>query len=164
MYCTRRRCIFTLVSRTNIDIDETLIEIAMRKYGVHTKTEAVDRALREVAFQPMSTAEILALRGTGFLDAPADQSPRTILVDTSAWVEFSRGTGSAVDEQLSTLIQDRPDEIASTEPVHGNCWRAGPDIRPGDRATSAVIRMVGVRPRGDFAGAARVYRLCRAAA
>jgi Arc/MetJ family transcription regulator len=48
----------------------------MRKYGVHTKTEAVDRALREVAFQPMSTAEILALRGTGFLDAPADQSPR----------------------------------------------------------------------------------------
>ena len=76
MYYTRRRCIFTLVSRTNIDIDETLIEIAMRKYGVHTKTEAVDRALREVAFQPMSTAEILALRGTGFLDAPADQSPR----------------------------------------------------------------------------------------
>lgn len=66
----------TLVSRTNIDIDEALIEIAMRKYGVHTKTEAVDRALREVAFQPMSTAQILALRGTGFLDAPADQGPR----------------------------------------------------------------------------------------
>ena len=66
---------FDDVSRTNIDIDETLIEIAMRKYGVHTKTEAVDRALREVAFQPMSTAEILALRGTGFLNAPTDQSP-----------------------------------------------------------------------------------------
>ena len=60
VYGTRGRCILTLVSRTNIDIDETLIEIAMRKYGVHTKTEAVDRALREVAFQPMSTAEILA--------------------------------------------------------------------------------------------------------
>lgn len=74
--CTRRRCILTIVSRTNIDIDDALIELAMRRYGVHTKTEAVDRALREVAFTPMTTAEILALHGGHFVDdAPADQPP-----------------------------------------------------------------------------------------
>lgn len=68
----------SLMSRTNIDIDDELIQIAMRKYGVHTKTEAVDRALREVAFEPMSTAEILALHGSDFLapDVPPDQGPR----------------------------------------------------------------------------------------
>ena len=65
----------------------------MRKYGVQYKTEAVDRALREVAFQPMSTAEILALQ-TGFWMLQRMEPARMILVDTSAWVEFSRGTGS----------------------------------------------------------------------
>jgi len=39
-----------------------------------------------------------------------------ILVDTSAWVEFDRATGSAVDAYLTTLIADT-DEVAVTEPV-----------------------------------------------
>ena len=87
-----------------------------------------------------------------------------ILVDTSAWVEFSRGTGSAVDEQLSTLIQDRPDEIASTEPVLMELLAGG--SRTSDRVTERLLRSFGwlqFDPVSDFAGAARVYRLCRAA-
>ena len=39
-----------------------------------------------------------------------------ILVDTSAWVEFDRATGSTVDARLSALIADDA-EIAVTEPV-----------------------------------------------
>ena|GEM_PF-146190 len=89
---------------------------------------------------------------------------RTILVDTSAWVEFSRGTGSAVDEQLSTLIQDRPDKIASTEPVLMELLAGGG--RTSDPVTERLLRSfawLAFDPVSDFAGAARVYRLCRAA-
>jgi predicted nucleic acid-binding protein len=87
-----------------------------------------------------------------------------ILVDTSAWVEFSRGTGSAVDEQLSALIQDRPDEIASTEPVLMELLAGG--SRTSDRVTERLLRSFAwlpFDPVSDFAGAARVYRLCRSA-
>ena len=79
-------------------------------------------------------------------------------------MEFSRGTGSAVDEQLSALIQDRPDEIASTEPVLMELLAGG--SRTSDRVTERLLRSFGwlpFDPVSDFAGAARVYRLCRAA-
>lgn len=39
-----------------------------------------------------------------------------ILVDTTAWVEFDRATGSTVDARLSGLIADDA-EVAVTEPV-----------------------------------------------
>jgi len=54
------------VSRTNIDIDDELIERAMRTYGLRTKREAVDLALRRLVPEPMTTEEILALEGTGW--------------------------------------------------------------------------------------------------
>jgi Arc/MetJ family transcription regulator len=50
-------------SRTNIEIeDETLAEV-MRRYGLSTKREAVDLALRRLAGQPMTRDEALAMRG-----------------------------------------------------------------------------------------------------
>jgi Arc/MetJ family transcription regulator len=36
----------------------------MDRYGVRTKTEAVDLALRHLAGQPMTREEALAMRGT----------------------------------------------------------------------------------------------------
>jgi len=51
------------MARTNIDLDEKLIEIIMRRYGVHTKREAVDLALRNLAGTPMTIAEALDMRG-----------------------------------------------------------------------------------------------------
>ncbi|MEZ5158122.1 MAG: PIN domain nuclease [Candidatus Nanopelagicales bacterium] len=83
-----------------------------------------------------------------------------ILVDTSAWVEFSRGTGSAVDERLTALIQGHPDTIATTEPVLMEL------LAGADRVTERLLRSfawLAFDPVSDFAGAARVYRLCRAA-
>ncbi len=61
------------MARTNIVIDDELIELVMRRYGVHTKTEAVDLALRHLAGRPMTTAEALDMRGArAILDIPPD--------------------------------------------------------------------------------------------
>lgn len=48
----------------------------MDRFGVHTKTEAVDLALRHLAGQPMSREEALAMRGGHAIDeVPADSGP-----------------------------------------------------------------------------------------
>jgi Arc/MetJ family transcription regulator len=63
--------------RTNIEIEETYVEAIMDRYGVRTKTEAVDLALRHLAGQPMTRDEALAMRGAHAIDTvPADTQPR----------------------------------------------------------------------------------------
>ncbi len=60
-------------SRTNIEIDDGYVQTVMDRYGIHTKTEAVDLALRHLAGQPMTRDEALAMRGAHSLgDIPAD--------------------------------------------------------------------------------------------
>ena len=54
------------VGRTNIEIDDHLIARVMERYGVRTKREAVDLALRRAAGEAMSREEALAMRGTGW--------------------------------------------------------------------------------------------------
>jgi Arc/MetJ family transcription regulator len=54
------------VARTNIDIDDDLVAGVMRRYGLRTKREAVDFALRRVSVAPMSIEEMLAMEGTGW--------------------------------------------------------------------------------------------------
>ena len=54
------------VSRTNIDIDDDLVAGVMRRYGLSTKREAVDFALRQVSVVPMTTREMHAMRGSGW--------------------------------------------------------------------------------------------------
>jgi len=56
--------------RTNIEIEDTFVRAIMDRYGVHTKTEAVDLALRHLAGQPMSRDEALAMRGVRAIDEP----------------------------------------------------------------------------------------------
>jgi Arc/MetJ family transcription regulator len=63
--------------RTNIEIEDELVETIMYRYGVRTKTAAVDLALRHLAGQPMTREEALAMRGArAIADVPADQPPR----------------------------------------------------------------------------------------
>ena len=60
-------------TRTNIEIDDAYVQAIMDRFSVHTKTEAVDLALRHLAGQPMSREEALAMRGAQALDVlPAD--------------------------------------------------------------------------------------------
>lgn len=62
--------------RTNIEIESVYLERVMDRYGVHTKTEAVDLALRHLAGQPMSREEALAMRGAGAIaEIPEEREP-----------------------------------------------------------------------------------------
>jgi Arc/MetJ family transcription regulator len=62
--------------RTNIEIDSLYLQQVMDRYGVHTKTEAVDLALRHLAGQPMTREEALAMRGANAIETvPDDDSP-----------------------------------------------------------------------------------------
>ena len=63
--------------RTNIEIEDDYVRVIMDRYGVHTKTDAVDLALRHLAGQPMAREEALALRGAhAIAEIPADVAPR----------------------------------------------------------------------------------------
>jgi Arc/MetJ family transcription regulator len=63
--------------RTNIEIEDTYLQVVMDRYGLRTKTEAVDLALRHLAGQPMTREEALAMRGAHAIDEPpADTRPR----------------------------------------------------------------------------------------
>lgn len=54
------------MARTNIDIDDDLMDRVMERHGFTTKREAVDAALRRLAPSPMSRDEALAMRGSGW--------------------------------------------------------------------------------------------------
>ncbi|RBM15513.1 antitoxin [Prauserella sp. PE36] len=53
------------MSRTNIDIDDDLVAEVMRRYGLGTKREAVDFALRKVT-PTITPDDIESLRGIGW--------------------------------------------------------------------------------------------------
>jgi predicted nucleic acid-binding protein len=87
-----------------------------------------------------------------------------ILADTSAWVEFDRATGSAVDRRVTALIEgDGP--LAVTEPV---VMEVLAGARSEDR--EAELRRLLLRfelltfdTSVDFEAAGRIYRRCRRA-
>jgi Arc/MetJ family transcription regulator len=63
--------------RTNIEIEDFYVATIMERYGVRTKTAAVDLALRHLAGQPMTRDEALAMRGAHAIDTvPEDLPPR----------------------------------------------------------------------------------------
>ncbi|HSW42189.1 MAG TPA: PIN domain nuclease [Patescibacteria group bacterium] len=87
-----------------------------------------------------------------------------ILADTSAWVEYDRATGSAVDLRLAALIAaDGP--VAVTEPVVMEVLAgARSEERESDlRRLLMRFHLLGFDAAADFDAAARIYRRCRAA-
>jgi predicted nucleic acid-binding protein len=87
-----------------------------------------------------------------------------ILADTSAWVEYDRGTGSAVDRRLAELIKSS-DLVAVTEPVLMQVLAgAKDDRREADlRRLLQRFQWLPFDAVADFDGAVRIYRRCRAA-
>lgn len=64
-------------TRTNIEIEDDLLRIVMDRYGVDTKTAAVDLALRHLAGKPMTLDEALAMEGAHAIgEIPPDVGPR----------------------------------------------------------------------------------------
>ena len=60
----------SIMTRTNIDIDDDLLQRAMALYGTTTKKETVELALRRLVGTPMSKEDALAMRGTGWEGGP----------------------------------------------------------------------------------------------
>lgn len=86
-----------------------------------------------------------------------------ILVDSSAWVEYDRATGSPVHLRVRELIeQDGP--IATSEPVLMEVL-AGARTDRRRRDLRRLLLRCSLRPLdpvADFESAARLYRRCRA--
>jgi len=62
--------------RTNIAIEDTYLRAVMDRYGLRTKTEAVDFALRHLAGQPMTREEAMSMRGARAIGkVPVDTRP-----------------------------------------------------------------------------------------
>lgn len=87
-----------------------------------------------------------------------------ILADTSAWVEYDRATGSAVDRRLAALIAaDGP--LAVTEPVAMEVLAgARDDQREADlRRLLLRFHLLRFDATTDFSAATRIHRRCRSA-
>lgn len=82
-----------------------------------------------------------------------------ILIDSSAWIEFLRNTGSSVCEEVDRLLAS---EIATCDPVRM-------EILAGARDETHLVQLRGllaravVLPTGpaDYESAAALYRTCR---
>ena len=85
-----------------------------------------------------------------------------ILVDTSAWVEFDRATGSTLDIRLTQLIATT-DEVAVTEPVIMEVLAGARDDRRENDLRRLMQRFPLMRFDAaiDFDAATRIYRMCR---
>ncbi|MGI8953572.1 MAG: type II toxin-antitoxin system VapC family toxin [Nocardioidaceae bacterium] len=87
-----------------------------------------------------------------------------ILADTSAWVEYDRATGRAVDKRMTALIAEGG-PLAVTEPVMMEVLAGA---RSGQRESDLRRLLLGFDllrfdAQVDFEGAARIYRQCRRA-
>ena len=60
------------MTRTNVDVDDELVAEVMRRYGVTTKKEAIDLALRRLVGVPLSRDFLLSLEGIGWEGSLAD--------------------------------------------------------------------------------------------
>jgi Arc/MetJ family transcription regulator len=69
------------VSEQNVEIDDDLVALVMRRHGFASQAEAVDAALRRLAARgaapvaghpaPLSREQALAMRGSGWAVKPA---------------------------------------------------------------------------------------------
>ncbi len=64
------------MSRTNIDLDDALVTEVMRRYGLSTKKEAVDLALRRLVGPRLSPEFLQSLEGIGW-DGDLDEMRRS---------------------------------------------------------------------------------------
>ena len=65
-------------TRTNIELDDDLVEAVMQLYGTRSKKEAVDLALRRLVGARLSADEAIAMEGSGWegdLDQMREDAP-----------------------------------------------------------------------------------------
>lgn len=88
-----------------------------------------------------------------------------ILIDTSAWIEYFRATGSAAAVEVRRLLSEEADQVAMCEPVAMEILSGVVD----DNAHAELERLVNGLPSltidssMDFRAAAQMYRGARRA-
>jgi predicted nucleic acid-binding protein len=86
-----------------------------------------------------------------------------ILIDTSAWVEYFRASGSIAAIEVRRLLADETDQIATCEPIAMEISSGAVD----DNAHTKLERLVNGLPSlrvdnaVDFRAAADIYRAAR---
>ncbi len=85
------------------------------------------------------------------------------LIDSSAWVEYLRNTGSAAHHEVRKLIRERPAEIATTEPIIMELLAGPTDVRTVAQLEklTAGLPLLGVQAAVDYHDAAVMYRAVR---
>jgi predicted nucleic acid-binding protein len=85
-----------------------------------------------------------------------------ILIDTSAWVEFFRATGSKAAVHVRALLAERPNEVALCEPVAMEILAgAGNDTYAKLERLVNGLSTLPLEPAVDFRSAATLYRAAR---
>ena len=88
-----------------------------------------------------------------------------ILIDTSAWIEYFRATGSSSAIEVRRLLAEQADQVAMCEPVAMEILSGAVD----DAAHTKLERLVNGLPSlivdaaVDFRTAAQIYRAARRA-
>ncbi len=87
-----------------------------------------------------------------------------ILVDSSAWIEFLRETGSPAHRRLHTALERR-EPLAWTDVVAMELLAGARDEADRDRLRRLLRgrHFLPVDGPGDYESAAELYRLCRSA-
>ncbi len=87
-----------------------------------------------------------------------------ILVDSSAWVEFLRATGSSAHLRVRSALQEKAD-LASTDVVVMEILAGARDEADRDRLRRLLygLKFLAVEGPTDYERAAGLYRLCRSA-
>lgn len=85
------------------------------------------------------------------------------LIDSSAWVEYLRGTGSAAHHEVRRLVHEDPAEIATTEPIIMELLAGPTDPRTVDRLErlAAGLPLLAVHAALDYHEAAAIFRVVR---
>jgi predicted nucleic acid-binding protein len=85
-----------------------------------------------------------------------------ILADTSAWVEYDRATGSAVDQRMAELIAT-DGSLMVTEPVVMEVLAGARDDARENDLRRLLLRpgLLRFEASTDFDAATRIYRRCR---
>jgi predicted nucleic acid-binding protein len=84
-----------------------------------------------------------------------------IVVDSSAWIEYLRDTGSAISKKLDRLLED--EELAVTEAVIMEVLAGARDHRHASelRARLAAFPLLRLRGLEGYEEAATLHRACR---
>jgi predicted nucleic acid-binding protein len=87
------------------------------------------------------------------------------MIDTSAWIEFFRATGSAAAVEVRRLLSEEPDQVAMCEPVAMEILSGVSDDSTHTKLERLVngLPSLNVDSSIDFRTAAQIYRGARRA-